>query len=214
MTNFPGSPLVLRGALVAVDVQSRATTVVPFQFNPHTLTRSIQTRGAESGPGAVDFGGPPTETITVEAEVDAVDDLAASEPNAVRLGVHHRIAALERLAYPRSADAIDALGLADQGAIEILPPAGPLVLFVWGPQRILPVSVRQLSVTEEAFDPSLNPIRAKVSLTLKVLTWQDLPSTHPGHALFLAHHVARETLAALATTGGLDSVLGSSTLRI
>ena len=214
MTSFPGSPRTLRAALVSVDLVTRAQTVIAFQYNPHTLTRSVASKGAEAGPSAFDLAGPPTETITLEAELDAADALAASDPTALKSGLHSRLAAIERLLYPSASDAADAIALADQGSLEVLPPQGPLVLFVWGARRVLPVSIRQLSITEEAFDPSLNPIRARVSLTLKVLTWQDFGSGTPAHALSAAWHSALEALAASASSPGLDAVLGGATLRV
>ena len=72
------------------------------------------------------------------------------------------------------------------GTLEILPPEAPLVLFIWSRNRIAPVRVTEFSVTEEAFDPALNPIRAKVSLGLRVLTTDDLGYAHRGGTLFLA----------------------------
>ena len=69
---------------------------------------------------------------------------------------------------------------------------GPFILFVWGPQRVLPVRLTSLSITEEAYDPLLNPIRAKAELSLNVLSYHDLGVLHPGHWLFLAHQMAKE----------------------
>ena len=70
-----------------------------------------------------------------------------------------------------------------------------MTLFVWGPKRALPVKLNEFSITEEAHDMHLNPIRAKVSLGLRVLSYSDLPLTHPGYALFLAHQVTKEAMA-------------------
>jgi len=57
------------------------------------------------------------------------------------------------------------------------------------------VRITSLSITEEAYDTLLNPIRAKVDLTLQVLSYFDLKITNPGYQLFLAHHIAKEVLA-------------------
>ena len=70
-----------------------------------------------------------------------------------------------------------------------------MTLFVWGAQRVLPVRVTSLSITEEAYDTLLNPIRAKVDLSLYVLSYADLKLTHPGYSLFLVHQIAKEVLA-------------------
>jgi hypothetical protein len=86
--------------------------------------------------------------------------------------------------------------LASLGTIEIIPAEAPLTLFVWSAQRVLPVRITELSVTEEAFDPALNPIRAKVTLGMRVLTVDDLGFTHRGGSLFMAYVRAKERLVA------------------
>jgi hypothetical protein len=78
-------------------------------------------------------------------------------------------------------------------------------LFVWG-QRVLPVHLTSLSITEEAHDQMLNPIRAKVDLSLTVLSYQDLSMTSPGHALFLVHHIAKEIMATTNTFNNIQSI--------
>lgn len=209
MSSFPGAHRTLQGALVAVDPDSLAPTVVAFQYNPHTLTRSMEVRAAEGGPQGFGLAGAPVETISVEVEIDATDQLEASDATAASLGVHPQLAALERLITPTSTSVLESVSLANSGALEILPASGPIILFVWGPQRVLQVRIQQFSVTEEAFDANLNPIRARVSLGLRVLTTDDLASGQPGHALHLAHQIAQEARAAMASTGSLDAVLGS-----
>ena len=84
-----------------------------------------------------------------------------------------------------------------------------MTLFVWGPSRVVPVRLTDFSVTEEAHDTNLNPIRARVSLGLRVLSYNDLSVTHPGHKLFLAHQVAKEAMARLGTTNSLDAAGGA-----
>ena len=59
------------------------------------------------------------------------------------------------------------VGKASEHAVR---PTVPVVLFVWGPGRILPVRVTSFSVEETLFSPSLYPIQATVSLGLEVLT--------------------------------------------
>jgi hypothetical protein len=128
----------------------------------------------------------------------------------VRLGLHPQLAALERLVYPASSRVIANTVLAALGSIEIVPPQGPLILFVWGPKRVLPVSIKQFSVTEEAHDPQLNPIRARVQLGLRVLSTDDLGPLHPGHALFLAHQVAKEVMAVQASVTTTSRALSAT----
>lgn len=210
MTTFPGSPRVLRGALVSVDPVTLEPTTVAFQYNPATLSRSFQISAATSGGEAGQRGGPPSETLQVEIELDATDDLEAGRgPDAVTA----RVAAILGLVTPRSSDVQANLGLVAQGAIEVLPPDAPVLLFVFGPRRVLPVQLTELSVTEEAHDAALNPIRARVSLGLQVLRYSDLPQSHPAHALTLANQVAREASARALVpeaAAGLESLIGTT----
>ncbi len=80
------------------------------------------------------------------------------------------------------------------------------MLFVWSRNRIVPVRLSDFSITEEAFDPSLNPLRAKVSLGLRVLSTDDLGYSHPGGNLFLSYQQSRERLAALAQPGSFSTL--------
>ena len=90
------------------------------------------------------------------------------------------------------------------GTLEIAPMEAPLTLFVWSKTRIVPVRLTEFSITEEAFDPALNPIRAKVSLGMRVLSVNDLGFDHKGGNLYLAYHQQKEQLAARSPA----SVLG------
>lgn len=198
MTTFPGSPRLIRGALVGLDLMNPVASVVVFQYNPESMTRRIEPR-AMGGEGdrseAFRLTGPPKETITLAVEVDATDQLESGSPQATIAGVTPALAALEMILYPKSPLVVANTILAQVGNIEIVPPEAPMTLFVWGPQRVLPVRLTGLSITEEAFDPLLNPIRAKLDLTLQVLSYADLKVTHPGYTLFLAHQIAKEVVA-------------------
>jgi hypothetical protein len=146
---------------------------------------------------ALRLKGAAVETIKVEAEIDATDRLSdpASNPDTVKLGIHPQLAALEALVNPRADDLQTNDALAGAGVLEVLPLEAPLTLFVWSKQRIVPVRVTDLSITEEAFDVALNPIRAKVSLGLRVLSVDDLGFGHRGGTLFMAYLRAKESLA-------------------
>jgi hypothetical protein len=200
MSTFPGSPRLLKGAIIGLDPAKPLASVVVFQYNPDSLTRKIDARSSGGGDHAdrseaFRLTGPPKETITLSVEIDATDQLEQANPLAVASGVHPTLAALEMLLYPGSALTIANTALAQIGNLEIIPPEAPLTLFFWGPARVLPVRITGLSITEEAFDTLLNPIRAKVDLTLQVLSYFDLKLTNPGYQLFLAHHIAKEVLA-------------------
>lgn len=206
MTSFPGSPRVLKGAIVAVDPLNPLASVVVFQYNPESLERTIRPKvageGADQGE-ALRLSGPPEESITVDIELDATDGLETGDAITVAHGVGASLAALEMLVYPRSARVIANEILARLGMIEVIPPEAPLTLFVWGPKRVLPVRITDFTITEQAFDPALNPILAKVHLGLRVLTYQDLGVASVGGALSLAHQVSKEVMATIAGAGTL-----------
>lgn len=210
--SFPGSPRLLKGAIIGYDIANPLASVVVFQYNPDTLTRRLEPRtmgGTEGDKAeALRLTGPPKETITVSIEVDAADQLEVADPLAIASGVTPPLAALEMLLYPKSATVIANAILAQIGNIEIIPPEAPMTLFVWGPARVLPVRITSFSITEEAFDTALNPIRAKVDLTMYVLSYSDLKTTHPGYNLFMAHQIAKEVLA---TTNTANSIRNAGT---
>jgi hypothetical protein len=206
MSTFSNSPRLLKGAIIGMDPLKPLSSVIVFQYNPDTLTRRIEARSTGGGDNhdrseAFRLTGPPKETITAAIEIDATDQLETANPLAVATGVHSTLAALELLLYPSSALTIANTLLAQLGNIEIVPPEAPLTLFFWGPARVLPARITSMSITEEAFDQLLNPIRAKVDLSLQVLSYYDLKLTNPGYHLFMAHQIAKETLgvANLAT---------------
>ncbi len=199
MTSFPNSPRLQKGAIVGLDPFNPLASIIVFQYNPDTMTRRIEARtsGGESGNRSEAFRltSAPAETITLNIEVDATDQLEQADPLAVTWGVYPTLSALEMLLYPKSPVVIANTLLAQAGNIEIIPPEAPMTLFVWGPQRVLPVRLKSLSITEQSYDTLLNPISAKVDLTLNVLSYYDLKPSHPGYTLFLAHQIAKEIMA-------------------
>ncbi|MGC8802113.1 MAG: hypothetical protein ACP5UR_17910 [Chloroflexus sp.] len=202
MTTFPRSPRLLKGALVSFDLPNPKPAVIMFQYNPDTLSRTLEAQTGGEGADALRIKGAPVETIKLDIELDATDQL---EQGAATTGLHPQLAALEVLIYPKSALVVANTALLNAGTIEILPPQAPFTLFIWGPKRVLPVRLTEFSITEEAYDPQLNPIRANVSLGLRVLSYNDLPAANPGYHLFLAHQIVKETMAAIARTGSLDA---------
>ena len=209
---FPGSPRLVKGGLVQMDPASgRVLRVIALQYNPDSLSRTLQVQAVDSGGNpsqALRLKGAAVETIRVEAEIDATERLDDPEANAttVRLGIHPELAVLEELVQPRADDLQTNDALASAGVLEVLPLEAPLTLFVWSKQRVVPVRITDLSVTEEAFDVALNPIRAKVSLSLRVLTVDDLGSRHRGGTLFMAYLRNKEALAAAATQVQLSTL--------
>jgi hypothetical protein len=213
------SPKLLKAGLVLLDAETLALQrIITLQYSPDTLTRTLQPQatGAQTGDRseALRLKGPPVETIKLEAELDAADQLGSGQPDptAVSSGLQPALAVLELLVYPKSADLQNIDQLARSGALEVAPTLAPLTLLVWSKNRIIPVRVTDCSVTEEAFDPDLNPIRAKVSLGLRVLNVNDLGFNNAGGALYLAYQQQKERLAALSPAGALrDLGIGSIT---
>jgi hypothetical protein len=210
MAFLSNAPKPVKGALVALRPPDPVPQVIVFQFNPDTLTRSLeaQSQGGGEGGGSDAFRltGSPVEKIKLDAELDALD-LDGGTAVAARLGLYPQLAMLELLIYPSSALVIANTALLAAGTIEVIPPQAPFVLFVWG-KRVLPVRVTEFSIAEEAYDHNLNPIRAKVSLGLVVLRSSDLARTHPGHALSLANHVAKEALARIGLAASVSQAGG------
>lgn len=212
MSSFPRSPKLLKGGLILLDPSSGAVQrVISLQYNPETLTRTLQPQATEhSGPFSepLRLKGPPTETFKLDAEIDATDQLEFPDqhPKIVATGLHAQLAALETIVYPSSDTLILNNALLSLGTLEIAPTVAPLTLFVWSKERVVPVRITEFSITEEAFDSALNPIRAKVSLGLKVLHVGDLGFGDKGGHLYMAYQQRKERLAAQAGSGGLASV--------
>jgi len=213
MTTFPLSPRLVKGGLVLIDPDTTAVQrVIALQYNPDTLTRSLQIQSlGDSGDRseALRLKGPPVETFKLDAEIDATDQLEFPDQNrtTVENGIQPQLAALETIVYPPSARLRSNDALANAGTLEIIPVESPLTLFIWSRSRIVPVRITELSITEEAFDPSLNPIRAKVSLGLRVLSVDDLGFRHKGGSLYILYQQQKERFAAAARSAA-SSVLG------
>jgi hypothetical protein len=209
MSSFPNSPYVLKGGIVLLDpATAQVQRIIVLQYNPDTLTRSFQIQAAGEGGDrseALRLKGPPVETFKVEAEIDATDQLETAQKDnnrtVIDYGIHPQISVLEAIVYPRSAEAQANFALSQTGTLEIMPVQAPLTLFVWSSKRILPVRLTEFSVTEEAFDTKLNPIRAKVSLGMRALSYDDLGFATKGGSLFLAYQQQKERMAALSQAG-------------
>lgn len=209
----PISPRLIRGGLVLIAPDSgQVQRVIALQYNPDTLTRTLQPQ-AIAGEGqdrsqALRLKGPPVETIKVDAEIDASDQLEQPDqnPNAVQFGVAPQLAAIETLLYPPSGRLIANNALQSAGTLEITPLETPLVLFVWSRQRVVPVRITDCSITEEAFDAQLNPMRAKVSLSLRVLSVDDLGFEHRGGAIYLIYQQTKERLAQAGAGASLPAL--------
>lgn len=219
MSPSSNSPKLLRGGIVTMDANNATvSSVIALQYNPETLTRSFQIQSTPGGQDGVRVDvfrlrGPAVETIKLEAELDATDQLEFpnQNPAAVQYGLHPQLAQLEMLINPTTQTLRDDDDRAKSGALEIIPLEQPLTVFVWSQSRVVPVRLTDFSITEEAFDVNLNPIRAKVSLGMRVLSVDDLGFSTPGGNLFMTYLGNKETLARNATNAPI-SVLGRTGL--
>jgi hypothetical protein len=215
MTNFPRSPRLLKGGIVLIDPDTSAVKrIIVLQYNPDTLSRTLQVKAVGETTDrseALRLKGPPVETIKLDAEIDVTDQLEfpdqSQNSDAAKLGLHPHLAALETIIYPTSGQLNSNNNLAKSGTLEIAPMESLLTLFIWSKSRILPVRLTDFSVTEEAFDPQLNPMRAKVSLGMRVLNVDDLGFNHKGGSLFMIYLQQKEQLAT-KNVGGTLSALG------
>ncbi|MEO3891414.1 hypothetical protein [Nonomuraea sp. B5E05] len=144
-------------------------------------------------------------------DVDATDQLETGDPIAATVGILPQLSVLEMLLHPGSVRVIANSALLAAGIIEILPVELPMAVLVWGPNRVVPVKISQLGITEQAFNPTLSPIRASVDVSAQVLTYDDLSLTDVGYGLYLAHLVGKEVLAtagaAIGTAGAISDLI-------
>lgn len=217
-----------------------------FQYNPETMTHTWSQPQPASGGGGGSKGattaanplavqGHPGETFGFTLFMDSNDDVANGNPVtgaiAEASGVYSRIAALEMLLYPSGSTTggllgmVSALGSAGSmlggsgpsGVTTTLPQSTmPVVLFIWGIGRIVPVRVTALTITEKIYDAALNPVHAEAQITLKVLTPTELVAAQStGDVLANLASVAytytftlRQTLAAANLANAASSIVG------
>jgi len=211
MTTFPGSPKLLKGGIVLIDPTTSAVQrIIALQYNPDTLTRTFQIKGVGGEAGdrseALRLKGPPVETLKLDAEIDATDQLELADGQATQVGLHPQLAVLELIVYPTRDQLSSNNQLAQVGTLEIVAMETPLTLFIWSRNRILPVRLTEFSITEESFDVNLNPIRAKVSLGMRVLSVDDLTFDHKGGNLFMTYLRGKEQLATQNPNGAFGAM--------
>lgn len=194
-----------RAALVMIETEPvRFDRAVAFQYNPDRVQRKVAASaaaGAERGGEPLRLVGPPTETLTLELELDARDVLGGEAEHAkvAAHGVRHQIAALESMLYPARERLRRNHRRAKRGVLEIVAVESPLTLLVWGDERVVPVKLSDLSVNEEGFDTELRPTRARLEVSMRVLSVADLGFEHRGADVYLRHHEAIERLAKLGS---------------
>lgn len=205
-STFPGSPKIQKGAIVGVDLFNPLSSVAIFQYNPDQISRTITPNFSGAGGGKAEplrLAGPPAETISASLKMDLIDQMEAGDDGPLSGGIAGYLAALEMLVYPKSVAVAINQGLMLAGTMEVVPPAAPLTLFIYGLNKIVPVKMESISITETSHDANLHPIRADVSVSMKVLTYNDLSMTNPGYWAFLTHQVVKETLATVASVDNI-----------
>ena len=193
------SPLLVKGAILVLEPNTGIPlNTIHLQYNPESIRRSLQPQSVGDLPDRTEvlrLKGPPIETIHCDVEIDATDQLAAGDPTATNYGIAPQLSMLELLVYPASALLIANEVLSLVGTIEILPMSSNLTIFAWGTNRVTPVRITGIEITEEQFDPRLNPIRAKVGLSMRVLNVNDVGFLTPAGAIYMAYQMAKEAMA-------------------
>jgi hypothetical protein len=219
-SDFPLRPKLQKGALAVYesDDPRNQPDIIVFQYNPDQLKRTLANRAPQSPPSNVGgakedvlrVGGPPVETINLTVALNAVDQPAGvtglnAQAGATQYGLHPALATLEMLLYPPTLRVQNNQQLAKEGAVQVSSEKLPLTLLVWGASRVVPILLTNFSITEEAFDPDLNPIQAKMELGMRVLTYMELKEKGLGRNAFLAYQRQKETLAQQHLSGGNDN---------
>lgn len=210
MTTFPQiSPRILKGGIALVDPDSGSVGhVISLQYNPETLSRTLHAQsvgsdGTTDRSQALRLKGPPVESYKLDAEIDAADQLNEGDQMVRTVGILPHLATLELLVYPSTRQLGDLHASAGRGELQIAPMEAPLTLFIWSASRVVPVRITDFSVTEEFFDTRLNPIRAKVSLGMRVLSVSDLGFEHRGGAHYMRYQAEKERLASMRPSAAI-----------
>jgi hypothetical protein len=204
--------------------------VIIFQYNPETITHSwtpattsSRTSGAAGNPLAV--SGQPQETFSFTLTMDANDTIADGDPAqstiAAATGVYSRLAALEMLLFPTApvrtglvGTVSAALGITAKASKTVPAATLPVAFWVHGPERILPVRVANLSITEKLYDSDLlNPTHVEAQITLNVLTQDELKCVHGAlgkvaRGAYAYTQRLRQTLALSNLDNDVSSIIG------
>lgn len=206
---------LLKGALVALNPKSPQSKVtVPFQYNPLTLTRTLEPRFYRTGGEENDrLIAPPNQNLDIDVEIEAVSRTLDGSDDTEQVGVLPHLAALELLIYPNSEEISKAETLGDQGKMQIVTPVDRRTLFIWGPKRVLPVQLTSITVTEELFNYRLSPIKAKVALKMKLITFDQ--ANDSDYSLLLTYVQNMEKLRdgqdpAVVVAGSASQVVGAT----
>lgn len=202
---------LLKGALATVGTTNPPAMTIPFQYNPETLTRTLSPNMVKPEGDRVErlrFAGAPVETISVDAEFDSVDASGVADARLRSAGVYPQLSALELLVYPSLSQVNQTVQQGNAGALVLAFEAAPLTLFIWGERRVVPVEVTGYTIVEQFFDNYLTPVRAKVTIKMRVLSYSDLHPDSPGYSQFVAYQRGKEEMAKQGSTSNGQAVTG------
>jgi hypothetical protein len=196
MTGQKTQQRFIKGALVELPVDQGGAPPNPiyFQFNPETLERiktgqwtsaQSQRQKAQDAGTDKDFKNlrgkkvkagfmPQPEKINLTLRLDAIEKtLRAPQGSNVNSseGILPELAALESLMKEARTD-VSVAGSKDAPTLTKTKEV-PLVLFIWGDYRVIPVTILSMTITEQKFDYMLNPVRVEIKISMQVLEEED-----------------------------------------
>jgi hypothetical protein len=200
---FSNQPKILRGAFVEFGI-SLPPLIVAFQFNPLTISRSRtasveppktpRKRGAQnmnllqsiSADSLLDVRGKQVvkvneETLSFEIRLDATDKLNDGDTITEEFGVAPQLSTLELMMIPKGQGLLGAavsalLGAAGSGFSFVDDAKNPpVILFIWGRKKVMPVNITSMQIKEEEFSTDLNPVRATITVSLQVIEGPNAP---------------------------------------
>jgi hypothetical protein len=203
-------PRLLKGAFVDSNLLAFPPLIVPFQFNPEKMTRrkSVYVRFPNSRGGREDrtpasesMGEAQTtvtspELLTFDIRLDATDAMERNDPIAGEFGVLTALSALEMMIVPRAESLFAGLLGASADFGFGARTSTPVLIFIWGRQRIYPVRLTDLNIQETEYNPNLNPTRVTASVTIQVIAGKN--------PFYLFTEAQRELLAALNLANAPD----------
>jgi len=194
---FPNKPKILRGAFVEFGL-SLPPLIVVFQFNPLQLTRqrslsyAVPSLSQRRTPRKfhsqvsdlldlqkLQLVTVQEQTISFDIRLDATDKLNDRDAITQQFGIAPQLSTLELMVYPKDesllGQVVSALLGAPEGFSFTRGANPPLILFIWGRKRVLPVNMNSMNITETEFSNDLNPIRATVAVNLTVIEGKNVP---------------------------------------
>ena len=187
----PGSERLVKAGFVVMNSTTGAVVkVIVFQYNPETLVRrltagSVGTTGGSSVPGNAGVTQTPQETVNFTISLDATDLLERGDALTQQDGLLPILSALELLLYPQT---------------------NTFIVWVSGQQRTMPVRITDMAISEQVFDPMLNPIRADIAVSLQVLKDADLGNNASGRAIWDGHYAVLQKLSQAYGSGALSAL--------